>query len=165
MAKTGRPRKPEGTQQGHYENAIVPLADQPLAAAASPDWLPATKDKWDSYWMADVARAATEVDLSALGRLFTYYDEWERCYAAAKDGGRMVEGSQGQPVLNPLYKHMDSLEGLISKLEAELGMTPLARQRLGLAITETKKSVAELNKMAEEPNDDTEALEAEWEAG
>ena len=40
----------------------------------------------------------------------------------------------GQPTLSPLGRFIPQLEAMVRGLEGELGMTPLARRRLGYAL-------------------------------
>jgi P27 family predicted phage terminase small subunit len=99
-----------------------------------------------------------EGDLPALERLFVLRDEWERCLRDSRREGRYAEGSTGQRVLNPLYKHMTTLEASIDKLEAQFGLSPLARLKLGVTFGEAKRSLADAN-AAVEAGDDEESDE------
>lgn len=139
-----------------------------MAVPAPPEGLlPSTVQVWETYWADQVAGATTPVDHGALRRYILYLDEWERCMAAVRrpneDGEveRLVKGSTGQPRINPLAEQALKLEGVLSKLEADFGLTPLARMRLGIAIGQARMTVAELNRMAEEPNGDSDQAEAE----
>jgi hypothetical protein len=84
-------------------------------------------------------------DHPALLRLFTLLDERERCARAASKQ-RLIKGSQGQPVLNPLLKQVAALDTEIRQLEDRFGLTPLARLRLGVTFGEAHRSLADLNR-------------------
>jgi hypothetical protein len=136
--------------------------------------LAVTKDRWTVYFESRIAKLSMDIDrITAVRRLFTYYDEWERCYRAVRHGvmalgddgkvkkvsGRLVPGSTGQMVLNPLYKQMGTLEGLIGGLEEKVGITPLARLKLGITFGEAARSLEEMNRQLDadddaEPHDD-----------
>lgn len=86
-----------------------------------------------------------DADLPAIRRLFTLLDERERSYRAFRRN-RFVQGSKRQPVLNPLARHMLSLDGEIRALEAVFGIGPLPRLRAGIAFGEASRSLADLNR-------------------
>src|SRR5436309_1180615 len=88
-------------------------------------WLVATKQRWQSYWSSPVARVVdTSSDMPALCRLFELYDQAERAQRSLRKQP-FVDGSQGQPVLNPMAGFQKSLEGAIRQLEDRFGLTPL----------------------------------------
>ena len=106
--------------------------------------LKATSSQWDEFWQSDVSQLMTSADIPALERLYSLYDERTRCLAATRKE-RMVMGSQGQPVLNPLYKHMATLDSEIRAMEDRFGLTPMARLKLGVTFGAAKKSLDDLN--------------------
>jgi len=105
------------------------------------------RDRWAQFWDS---QAATAVDLdSDLPRLIRWVqatDEYDRAAKVVKDS-RLVRGSMGQPTLNPLVTYLIHLDGLISRAEAEFGMTPMARRRLRLdtEMPEAEDVVDQLN--------------------
>lgn len=78
---------------------------------------------------------------------------------------RLVEGSTGQPVLNPLATWVASREAAMHKAEAQLGIGTKARVDLGISVGQAKLTAAQLNRMAEEDEsahgDDHDSAEAE----
>ena len=87
-------------------------------------YLKITKEWWEDFWNSDLASAVdTKSDQSAVYRLATLIDERERVYKQAKKE-RLVVGSQGQVVLNPLYSAMLKLDAEIRQLEDRIGMNP-----------------------------------------
>lgn len=101
---------------------------------------------WVNYWEADVAQVATEVDVPALRRLFTYYDQHTRAIATALEEPA-VRGSTGQVKVNPFYELALKLEAVILRLENELGLTPMSRMRLGIATGEAAASLDQMNRL------------------
>jgi len=87
--------------------------------------------------------------------LFQYYDEAERAnrtIARQGNAGLLAEGSKGQAVINPLIQLTLKLEEKILRLEQELGLTPLARQRLGIAFGEAQMGFQQLQQLLQEDN-------------
>jgi P27 family predicted phage terminase small subunit len=113
-------------------------------------YLKITKNWWEDFWNSDLATAIDEKsDQSAIYRLATLIDERERIYKQAKKD-RLVVGSQGQVVLNPLYSAMLKLDAEIRQLEDRIGMNPKSRVSLGIQIGGLKKTLADLNADLEE---------------
>jgi phage terminase small subunit len=126
------------------------LADVPASPA---HFLPATRERWASYWQSDVARLVeAETDGMAVVRLFTLYDERERAYRAYRRK-RMVPGSQGQPVVNPIWKHAAVMDGEIRQLEDRFGITPQARLKLGVQLGEAVRSLEDMNRELNDGDD------------
>ena len=113
-------------------------------------YLKNTKLWWENFWNSDLASAIdTKSDQSAVYRLATLIDERERVYKQAKKD-RLVVGSQGQVVLNPLYSAMLKLDAEIRQLEDRIGMNPKSRVSLGIQIGQAKRTLADLNADLEE---------------
>ena len=113
-------------------------------------YLKNTKLWWEDFWNSDLASAIdTKSDQSAVYRLATLIDERERVYKQAKKD-RLVVGSQGQVVLNPLYSAMLKIDAEIRQLEDRLGMNPKSRISLGIQLGQMKKTLADLNADLEE---------------
>lgn len=58
----------------------------------------------------------------------------------------MVQGSTGQPVLNPLYKLIKQLDEELRQLEDRFGLNPKTRHLLGLTVMDVTKSLKEINR-------------------
>jgi P27 family predicted phage terminase small subunit len=139
-------RGPIGRGQGHRTRRLVALRSggpAGTAPAPPPGWLKATRQAWDAYWRSDVARAVAEVDLAAVERYFAYLDEWRRAMRGYR-AQRLTRGSTGQVVVHPLAGQVARLETMLARLERELGLTPMARARLGVTIGEAARSLEEL---------------------
>lgn len=151
---------------------LVPRTDTdkitipPLPTGAGPI-LAATRDKWKSFWSSVIASGLDEVDFPIVERWILAYDEWRRALVAFRQK-RIVAGSTGQPTLNPLAAWVQSREAQLEKAERELAMGLKSRASLGLTMGLAKKTMAELNRMAEEDTsgavlevEDLDAAEAE----
>ena len=58
---------------------------------------------------------------------------------------RLVEGSQGQPRINPLFTTIATMDAEIRQLEDRFGLSPRARLALGIQLGEAHRSLADLN--------------------
>lgn len=92
--------------------------------------LASSRERWRKFWDS---RAALAVDLASdmprLARWIQALDEYERTAQVVRKS-RLVKGSMGQPVLNPLVAYLVHLDSVITRTEKEFGMTPAARSRL-----------------------------------
>ena len=149
-------RKPDGRRQGHVTKDLV-VIEGGVAAQEVPEapkgLLKAQRDGWTAFWLSPASSLVLDADRPALQRLFLLRDEWARCLRQGRQEGRMVEGSTGQPALNPLYRHMTTLEAAIDKLEGQFGLNPLARLKMGVAFGEARKSITALNSSVEADDD------------
>lgn len=98
--------------------------------------LKASRDRWAAFWASDAAAAVdVAADMGRLVRWVEQTDEYDRVAKVCR-ASRLVRGSMGQPVLNPLFSYLAQLETQISRAETEFGMSPLARSRLRLEAPE-----------------------------
>lgn len=119
--------------------------------------------RWEALWDSPVSKA---IDVSAdshrLERWIQAVDEYDRTNKVFRRA-RLVKGSTGQPRLNPLSSYLAQLSAEIHRAETELGLTPMARLRLGVAYGQAQLTAAELNAaLSIEPASEPEPWEAEW---
>ncbi len=145
-------RRPQRAEAGTALE-LVKRADavvEVIAPAPPPGMLKNTIELWESYWTSPVAKMAIEVDrLGVATRWIEAQDERRRAMTVFRKE-RFVKGSMGQATLNPISAWIKSREEVIAKCEAELGLTPYARQRLGIAVGQAAMTAAQLNAMSEE---------------
>src|SRR6476660_4030392 len=108
------PNRRSKRPQGHRKQKVVELHPVPTSEPPKP---PAgigklAKDLWVEYWRSDVSRAVEEPDFYALKRWIESVDEREKLLKVVREK-TVVRASTGQPVLNPLAKRLDTLEGQI----------------------------------------------------
>jgi P27 family predicted phage terminase small subunit len=166
MGRRGPVAKSGGDRQGHRARptgaAVIPLsvdADKPQPVPRAPAGLSkALAEAWRDYWRSDVAVVERKEQVPAIRRLFVLRQRFEDAIAAA---GLTTEGSQGQVVRDPVGEHALALAAQVLKLEVELGLTPMARARLGLVVGKSALTVEALNRMADPNPDDVIDVEAE----
>ena len=112
-----------------------------------PGLLKPARDRWRHFWDSQAAQLVDLAsDMPRLVRWVCATDEYDRASKVVRQS-RLVRGSMNQPVLNPLVAYLMHLDGLISRAEAEFGMTPMARKRLRLLpeMPEAEDAVDQLN--------------------
>jgi hypothetical protein len=127
--------------------------------------LKSSKDLWATFWASTIASAVVTSDHGALVRWIEAVDELARVNAVFRKT-RLVKGSQDQPVLNPLHRHVVHLKDEIRKHEEVFGMAPLWRARLGLTTAQAALTVDQLLDDLDRSDDDhdSDALEGTYEA-
>ena len=141
------PKKPADRRQNRItKDANVRLEVGTLASVPdAPDGIAAELvESWRDYWESPLATATDAGSkLNAVTRLWQLYDlrdKHHRAYAAQP----LVEGSQGQQVLNPLGRQLNALEGQILSLEDRLGLNPKSQLQLGVTWAEGQKQLRDL---------------------
>jgi P27 family predicted phage terminase small subunit len=154
------PKKPANQRQNHKTKdvGIVAADDSRSTPSAEITWRESTLERWVSFWRSPLASQVEPSDEGAFRRLFWIYDELDRLRQAIEETGRVVEGSQGQPRPNPLYKQVESFQAEARQMEDRFGLSPLSRLRLGITFADAQASLDGLNarlaaKMAEGDDD------------
>lgn len=126
-----------------------------VTAESFPDGIPAPPEEisryesieaWNNIWAEPQAKAFTKADLIILHRYITAYDEWVGAMASISLSPT-VDGSQGQPVANPLMGWAQSREAVMERCEAQLGIGLKNRTHLGISVGVAKMTAAQLNAM------------------
>jgi P27 family predicted phage terminase small subunit len=149
-----RQRRNQRTATGRQGGLVALAGGQEPTPRPPPGLLKPARDRWAAFWASTVADAVDRTsDLPALVRWIAATDEYDRVAKVVKRS-RLVKGSMGQPVANPLLGYLAQLESQIAKTEAAFGMTPIARLRLGIALGEAARSLDELNRALDDDSDD-----------
>jgi len=148
---------------------------------------PTVRMFWDNFWDSSLADYIHKTDLPALYRLFYLYNENEETHAAMhtdppprpeqgedeghndylsrladwnharKSMGRLIPGTSGLK-LNPMLKHIDTIQDDLLALEDRFGLSLRARQMLGLnqirAKTLLEQNQTQAAAVLDEPDDD-----------
>ena len=168
MGRRGPLPRREG-QKRPRDSTIVPMRTVKGGLIERPkitrDWLEVTQRAWDAYWRSDLVQVVTEVDLQAVRRLFDAYDRYDRLMDILLETPTVE--ARGEVRAHPAEMMAHRLDGQILKLEAELGLTPLARQRLGIAVGKATMTADEMNRRFRESdggsNQTSDILQGEFE--
>lgn len=136
MGSRGPLPKDPAKLHGHRQKAKVepaPLPEAFVVPSPRDEWREDTKQAWQTYWASDLAILALSVDAPSITRLFGMYDQHARAMEVVSKA-LVVKGSTGQLRTNPLADHALRLDAAILRLEGELGLTPGARARMGIAM-------------------------------
>jgi P27 family predicted phage terminase small subunit len=140
-----RTKKPAGQAVDPRNGRRAELA---VIAGGRPDAPPGLSDAalaaWESYWGDAVSTVQTQADHALLRRWVTEYDRYLRTSAEA-DKEPLLAGSTGQSVENPLYRIAYRALDAAERCERQLGIGPLHRSSLGIAVIAERKSLAEMN--------------------
>ena len=138
---------------GHRGRTGITLPNSPerLPVPRAPAGLLAvSRKRWRAYWESNLAQAVDrQVDLPRIERWIEISDEYEKVSALLKQVP-LVKGSTGQPAMNPLLNYLSVLLAELRAAETELGMTPLARQRLGIEYGRARLTAQDLNRLLNE---------------
>lgn len=145
-----RTKKPAGTtadRRNGRRAELVAVAGARLDLPEPPpgvEWSDDTIQAWDRYWNDAVSQALTPADgvlvlrwLEALNRYLLM--------SRTADRSPMSIGSQGQDVLNPMYKAAEIALRTVEACEKQIGIGPANRASLGIAMLTEQKSLADLN--------------------
>jgi P27 family predicted phage terminase small subunit len=108
---------------------------------------------WERFWGSELsAHVDRAADIYRVERWIRDVDELERAWRLFRRE-RFVTGSMGQIRLNTVWKVVQDCESRVAKSEEQLGMTPLARARLGLTLGQAANTLDELNRRMNEPDE------------
>ena len=139
-------KKPVERRQGRGTSDVGSvLATVSVTPEPDVSWRAGTVERWNDFFSSPVASQVDVSDRGALRRLFRLYDEIERLWEAVEETGRVVEGSQGQPRPNPLFKQIEGFQAEARQLEDRFGLSPMARFRLGVQFADAHASLDQLN--------------------
>ena len=104
-----------------------------------------SRDQWERFWSSPLVRVLVPaLDVDAIETLFVLRDERQRAIQAGKKQ-RIVIGSTGQQVLNPLLKYALELQREIRAIEATLGLNPQSRLKLSVLLGDASRSLEDVN--------------------
>jgi phage terminase small subunit len=142
-----RTKKPPGQAVDPRNGRQVELAMVDRVAAPSvPEGLrrESAVALWRSYWSDVVSGLVQPSEVALVERWVRNIDRYLVLMAVA-DEEPLVAGSMGQTRENPAYSLALKLEASIRADESQLGYGPKNRAALGIAVVESKRSLADLN--------------------
>lgn len=142
-----RTKKPAGTTVDPRNGRRAGLTPVAGGRFEAPDGLSEQATAlWGAYWSDTVSTVQTPVDRGVLTRWITEYDRYLRTVAEA-DSCPLVLGSTGQQVENPLYKIAYRALDAAERCEKQMGVGPLYRSNLGIAVITEQKSLQQMNSL------------------
>ena len=118
---------------------------------------------WSAYWGSPLATVTSPSDVMLVRRYAVLLSEWSVSMGEFQRE-RVVEGSTGQPRLHPLSTWISTREAAMQGIEDRLGLSPLSRVRLGIALGEAARTIQDLNAAYRSgPDDDSDdVLDVDW---
>jgi P27 family predicted phage terminase small subunit len=152
----GPPPKPPSRRIRKTTKSIGVVRSAAIAPRMPRGLCQRAQQAWQAFW-GDVASGAMRpADTIVAVRWISDLDRYFRLVAQA-DREPIVTGSQGQIRANPLYDTAFKLQSAINDAERRIGISPLDRLRLGVALSESAKSLADLNAEATNVENDPRA--------
>lgn len=142
-----RPKKTAGTTIDKRNGQRVGVINNPGGVErfnAPAHVCTAARDAWDGFWDDRPALLLTPAAKVVLLRWVDALDRYLRATTEA-DQQPIVEGSQGQQVVNPLYKVAQTALTTVTDCEKQLGIGGLNAANLGLAAISEQRSLQQMN--------------------
>lgn len=131
MGRTGPTPKPGGDTRRRRPS---PTGTAAAMGPAVGNWLPSTKEAWNSYTASEAAHILRVEDAPAVLRLFERIDKLTRLWDAVPDDPNDAEKA---------LRSVRILDAMVARGCAELGIGPLARARLGIGSAPKQRSALE----------------------
>jgi len=113
------------------------------------EYLDETRQVWASLWEEEQSSQIIGAQRVVALRWIKAYDQWHRSMKVV-EAQPLVDGSQGQPVQNPLMNWVISREVEMEKCEKQLGVGLRNKADLGLTVGQLKITAADLIRMQRE---------------
>lgn len=142
-----RAKKPPGAavDKRNGSKALLSVSAGPVERFDPPRGLSRqARQAWDAFWEDRPALLLTPASKVVLLRWVVALDRYLRTSAEA-DKAPLVTGSQGQDVVNPLYRIAEQAMAIVDRCEKQLGIGGLYASQLGLAAVSERRSLADMN--------------------
>ncbi|MFF4430508.1 phage terminase small subunit P27 family [Streptomyces sp. NPDC001513] len=100
------------------------------------------REVWRSVWSAGSGAYSPDTDRNIILRYCELHDRRAVLLAQVDADGYMSEGYNGQPVMHPALRFVESTEKELRAIETVIGFTPEARMRLGIVAAEARRVAA-----------------------
>ncbi len=130
---------------GHASTAAdvtAPVVYEGRAPRAPSHLGPAGKEVWRNVWAAGSGAYSPDTDRNVILRYAELYDRRAVLLDQVDADGLMSEGYNGQPVMHPALRFVESTEKELRAIETVIGFTPEARMRLGIVAAEARRVAA-----------------------
>lgn len=136
--------RPSADPVGHPTAAAEPPARAERSAIVPPAPAGLTTwglGLWTRLWEVGAGVYSPRAHLDTVTRYVQLQERRAYFLRVIEDEGWTTVGSQGQVVLHPLARQLDSIETKLVPLEDRLGLSPEASIRLGIATVEAKSKL------------------------
>lgn len=89
-------------------------------------------DIWQQIWESTLSDALADSDVPVLRRWLWWYDQWLITSSLVDRLGSALLGVTGDRILKAKMRYLSDCESNLQRLEEALGLTPMARMRLGI---------------------------------
>ncbi|WP_034088848.1 P27 family phage terminase small subunit [Streptacidiphilus albus] len=147
MPRTKKPAGAAVDRRNGRKAELVAVAGGRLALPDPPpgvEWCADAVTAWSRYWDDPVASALTPADEHLVTRWLEALNRYLLMSRTA-DQSPLVTGSQGQDVLNPLYRAAELAFKTVEACEKQIGIGPANRASLGIALLTEKRTLASMN--------------------
>lgn len=94
---------------------------------------PVALEKWKAITPElEVLGLLTQIDGDAIARYCQHYAIWVEAMTQLQKTGLVVRTKEGNPIQSPYLGIANRANDILAKLEAEFGMTPSSRGRIGV---------------------------------
>lgn len=143
-----RPKKPPGTavdsRNGARLSLVAPAAGV-TGVPTAPKGLPAPERRWwREFWASPQAALILSTEHVIVQRWAEALARYRQATELA-DADPISKGSMGQEVESPYYGIAEKALKTAERCEAQLGLGPLHRMKLGVQVGEASRSLADLN--------------------
>ena len=131
---------------------LAPIANRPVPTPPA-NLHQVALDSWVAFFSSPISGA---IDLKADWDACV---DWAYCLSQREDlraeiaKAPTVTGSTGQMVLNPLTTRLNQIEKQINYYREHLGLTPLSRMRLGIAVGQAADALDSIDALLAAPPD------------
>ena len=140
--------RPKANPTGNPRASVAPAPQKPeniLGPAPVPP-VPATLGDlgaklWHEVWTAGGAAYNVQTDVYIVARYCDLHERRRDLNRLVDSEGFTTDGSQGQTIMHPALRALDTTEKELRALEDRLGLNPEARARLGIAAAEAKSKL------------------------
>ncbi|MFI6861287.1 phage terminase small subunit P27 family [Streptomyces sp. NPDC050421] len=136
-----RAKSPD-TRTGNASSAAeqsAPVVYEGRAPRVPAHLKPTGREVWRAVWSAGSGAYSPDTDRNIILRYSELHDRRAALLEQVDADGMMSEGYNGQPVMHPALRFVESTEKELRAIETVIGFTPEARMRLGLVAAEARR--------------------------
>lgn len=135
---------------------VLPALSDPNQPPTHPDGFDGELiEDWQEFWRSPLATNVATTDMPAIKRLYRLRGLQIELFQKAEQDGFVAIGSTGQEIAHPCMKAAQDLEPKITALEDRFGLSPKARQNMGIRMGQLADAAAKVAKAAQAAQETT----------